>query len=64
LGVRADDGFRALVDTNHGLRVISRRGWNMTERLPKLGALSEGLTLDGELIAWGKTRCRRGGGSR
>ncbi len=48
------DGFRALVDTHAGLRVMSRRGWNMTDRLPELSALPEGLTLDGELVAWGE----------
>ena len=30
------DGFRALVSTIDGLRVHSRRGWDMTERLPEL----------------------------
>jgi bifunctional non-homologous end joining protein LigD len=48
------DGFRALVDTHDGLRVVSRRGWNMTDRLPEPSALPEGLTLDGELVAWGE----------
>jgi bifunctional non-homologous end joining protein LigD len=48
------DGFRALVDTHDGLRVLSRPGWNMTDRVPELGALPEGLTLDGELVAWGE----------
>jgi hypothetical protein len=33
------DGFRALVDTHDGLRVLSRRGWNMTERAHELRAL-------------------------
>jgi len=48
------DGFRALVDTHDGLRVVSRRGWNMTDRVPELRALPDGLTLDGELVAWGE----------
>jgi ATP-dependent DNA ligase len=48
------DGFRALADTHDGLLVLSRRGWNMTDRLPELRALPEGLTLDGELVAWGE----------
>ncbi len=46
------DGFRAIVSTEDGLRVRSRRGWNMTPVLPELGALPEGLVLDGELVAW------------
>ena len=48
------DGFRALVDTHDGLRVLGRRGWNMTDRLPELHTLPEGLTLDGELVACGE----------
>jgi bifunctional non-homologous end joining protein LigD len=47
------DGFRALVSTMDGLRVRSRRGWDMTERLPELTSLPEGLVLDGELVALG-----------
>ena len=46
------DGFRALVSTEDGLHVRSRRGWNMTPVLPELSALPEGLVLDGELVAW------------
>jgi bifunctional non-homologous end joining protein LigD len=46
------DGFRAIVSTEDGLRVRSRRGWNMTTVLPELGALPSGLVLDGELVAW------------
>jgi bifunctional non-homologous end joining protein LigD len=46
------DGFRALVSTEDGLRVRSRRGWNMTPCLPELRMLPEGLVLDGELVAW------------
>jgi len=46
------DGFRALVSTEDGLRVRSRRGWNMTEAVPELAALPPGLVLDGELVAW------------
>jgi bifunctional non-homologous end joining protein LigD len=42
------DGFRAIVSTIDGLRVRSRRGWNMTERVPEL---AEGLVLDGELVS-------------
>jgi bifunctional non-homologous end joining protein LigD len=46
------DGFRALVSTEAGLRVRSRRGWNMTPVLPELRRLPKGLVLDGELVAW------------
>jgi bifunctional non-homologous end joining protein LigD len=48
------DGFRALVSTIDGLQVRSRRGWNMTEALPELHALPEGLILDGELVAFNR----------
>ena len=51
------DGFRALVSTEDGLRVRSRRGWNMTPALPELRKLPTGLVLDGS--SWrGKTACR------
>jgi bifunctional non-homologous end joining protein LigD len=46
------DGFRAIVSTEDGLHVRSRRGWNMTPVLPELQALPSGLVLDGELVAW------------
>jgi bifunctional non-homologous end joining protein LigD len=46
------DGFRAIVSTEDGLRVRSRRGWNMTPVLPELRKLPTGLVLDGELVAW------------
>lgn len=46
------DGFRALVSTEVGLTVRSRRGWDMTPVLPELQALPAGLVLDGELVAW------------
>jgi len=46
------DGFRALVSTEDGLAVRSRRGWNMTPALPELRKLPTGLVLDGELGAW------------
>jgi ATP-dependent DNA ligase len=48
------DGFRALVDTHDGLRVLSRRGWNMTDKLPELRGLPDSVTLDGELVARGE----------
>jgi bifunctional non-homologous end joining protein LigD len=47
------DGFRALVSTEGGLRVRSRRGWNMTELVPELGEIPADVTLDGELVAFG-----------
>jgi bifunctional non-homologous end joining protein LigD len=59
------DGFRAIVSTEDGLRVRSRRGWNMTPVLPELRELPSGLVLDGELVAWkgrfrgSRTFCRR-----
>ena len=59
------DGFRALVSTEDGLRVRSRRGWNMTELIPELRGLAAGLVLDGELVAWKSSQpyfplvCRR-----
>jgi bifunctional non-homologous end joining protein LigD len=46
------DGFRAIVSTEDGLCVRSRRGWNMTTVLPELRGLPAGLVLDGELVAW------------
>jgi len=46
------DGFRAIVSTEDGLQVRSRRGWDMTPVLPELRALPRGLLLDGELVAW------------
>jgi bifunctional non-homologous end joining protein LigD len=45
------DGVRAIVSTEDGLRVRSRRGWNMTPVLPELRTLPTGLVLDGELVA-------------
>src|SRR2546421_2264307 len=47
------DGFRAIVSTEDGLAVRSRRGWSMSERLPELAGLPSGLLLDGELVAFG-----------
>jgi bifunctional non-homologous end joining protein LigD len=46
------DGFRAVVSTEDGLCVRSRRGWDMTDLLPELGASRPGLLLDGELVAF------------
>jgi len=47
------DGFRALVSTVDGLRVRSRRGWDMTPMLPELAALPARGVFDGELVAFG-----------
>jgi bifunctional non-homologous end joining protein LigD len=52
------DGFWAVVSTEDGLYVRSRRGWNMTTVLPELRGLPAGLALDDELVAW-KGRERR-----
>ena len=46
------DGFRAMVSTENGLDVRSRRNWKMTERVPELEQLPRGLVLDGELVAF------------
>lgn len=46
------DGFHAIVSTEDGLRVSSRRGWDMTHTVPELEAVPPGLVLDGELVAW------------
>jgi bifunctional non-homologous end joining protein LigD len=46
------DGFRAIVSTEDGLRVRSRRGWDMTPLLTELRELPPGLLFDGELVAW------------
>lgn len=45
------EGFRAVVSTERGLRVRFR-GWGMTDALPELRAMPQGLVLDGELVAW------------
>jgi bifunctional non-homologous end joining protein LigD len=45
------DGFRAIMSTEEGLRVRSRRGWDMMPLLPELAKLPSGLVLDGELVA-------------
>jgi bifunctional non-homologous end joining protein LigD len=46
------DGFRAIVSTEDGLRVRSRRGWDMTDAVPELDALPREVVFDGELVAW------------
>jgi hypothetical protein len=45
------DGFRAIVSTEGPLRVRSRRGWDMTERVGFLAQLPVRAVLDGELVA-------------
>ena len=45
------DGFRAIVSTENGLHVRSRRGWNMTDRVGFLADLPVSAILDGELVA-------------
>jgi ATP-dependent DNA ligase len=46
------DGFRAIVGLNGGLRVRSRRGWDMTALVPELGAMPAEGVFDGELVAF------------
>jgi bifunctional non-homologous end joining protein LigD len=48
------DGFRAIVSTEAGLEVRSRRGWSMAPQLPELARLPTGLVLDGEIVAFGE----------
>jgi bifunctional non-homologous end joining protein LigD len=45
---------RAIVSTEAGFRVRSRRGWDMTSLVPELNALPVFATLDGELCAFGQ----------
>jgi len=46
------DGFRALLSTESGLRVRSRRGWDMTELVPEFSAFPVYGIFDGELVAF------------
>jgi bifunctional non-homologous end joining protein LigD len=46
------DGFRAIVSTENGLRVRSRRGWEMTDQLPELASFPTFGVFDGELVAF------------
>jgi bifunctional non-homologous end joining protein LigD len=46
------DGFRAIVSTEEGLRVRTRRGREIGSQLPEFEALPPGLVLDGELVAF------------
>jgi bifunctional non-homologous end joining protein LigD len=46
------DGFRAMLSTENGLRVRSRRGWDMTDLLPELVSFPIFGVFDGELVAF------------
>jgi bifunctional non-homologous end joining protein LigD len=46
------DGFRAILSTEHGFVVYSRRRWNMAPLVPELQAFPVRGTFDGELIAF------------
>src|SRR2546421_9490798 len=48
------DGFRAIVRCGSSFRIRSRRGWNMSARIPELAALPVDGVLDGELVALGE----------
>ena len=49
------DGFRAIVSTEQGFDVRSRRGWRMGDRVRELEALPTGLVVDGELVAFNES---------
>ncbi len=46
------DGFRAIVSTEAGFRVRSRRGWNMETLIPELARADVRGVFDGELVAF------------
>jgi bifunctional non-homologous end joining protein LigD len=46
------EGFRALLSTENGLRIRSRRGWDMTNLLPELSSFPVFGIFDGELVAF------------
>lgn len=46
------DGFRAIVSTEDGFRVRSRRGWNMAPLIPELAREDVRAVFDGELVAF------------
>jgi|SRR5512133_1698573 bifunctional non-homologous end joining protein LigD len=46
------DGFRALLSTEHELRLRSRRGWDMTELVAELASFPAFGIFDGELVAF------------
>ncbi len=58
------DGYRVLVDANHGrLNLRSRRGRDVTDEYPQFAALAADLAdhhviLDGEAVALDETGCR------
>jgi ATP-dependent DNA ligase len=52
------DGFRAIVSTEGALRVRSRRGWDMSDQLPELAELADGLVVDGEVVAFNEKASR------
>jgi bifunctional non-homologous end joining protein LigD len=46
------DGFRAIVSTEDGFRVRSRRGWSMTDLIPELAREDVRGVFDGELVSF------------
>jgi ATP-dependent DNA ligase len=46
------DGFRCLLSTEERLRIVSRRGWEMTPVIPELATFPVFGTFDGELVAF------------
>jgi bifunctional non-homologous end joining protein LigD len=46
------DGFRAIVSTEDGFRVRSRRGWDMAPLIPELAREDVRGVFDGELVAF------------
>jgi bifunctional non-homologous end joining protein LigD len=46
------DGFRGILSTENGLRIRSRRGWDMTELLPELASFPAFGIFDGEFVAF------------
>jgi bifunctional non-homologous end joining protein LigD len=46
------DGFRCLLSTEQRLRIVSRRGWEMTQLVPELATFPIFGTFDGELVAF------------
>jgi bifunctional non-homologous end joining protein LigD len=51
------DGFRGLLSTENGLRLRSRRGWDMTELVPELASFPVFGIFDGELVAFDSMGC-------
>jgi bifunctional non-homologous end joining protein LigD len=46
------DGFRAVVSTQDGFRVRSRRGWEMASLIPELARSDVAAVFDGQLVAF------------